>query len=78
MWLLRDSESRKGTMSVDYYFMKVRHMQIKVATYNDEYTSSKILVVTTDLNQAFYDVHSLLEFYRLNMGPNLDTNFRCL
>lgn len=74
-WLLRDSESRKGTMSIDYFCAgRVRHVQIKVAMYTDPYTNGKVHVVTTDMDQAFYNVHSLIEFYRLNLGKN----FRCM
>lgn len=74
-WLLRDSESRKGTMSIDYFCAgRVRHVQIKVAQYTDPYTHGRVHVVTTDMDQAFYNVHSLIEFYRLNLGKN----FRCI
>ncbi|XP_050301792.1 uncharacterized protein LOC126739991 [Anthonomus grandis grandis] len=71
-WLLRDSHARTNCLTISYlYENRVHHKYVAAASHVDQSSKRRIYVVTLDQQLAFYDVHSLIEFYRLNKGKTM-------
>ncbi|XP_066258722.1 uncharacterized protein [Euwallacea similis] len=73
-WLLRDSSTRNNPIISYLSRNRIYHRYISATTYIDSITETKVYVATLDYILAFYDVHSLLDFYRINNTGAL----RCL
>ncbi|XP_066143777.1 uncharacterized protein [Euwallacea fornicatus] len=73
-WLLRDSSTRNNPIISYLSRNRIYHRYISATTYIDSISDTKVYVATLDYILAFYDVHSLLDFYRINNTGAL----RCL
>ncbi|XP_076254953.1 uncharacterized protein LOC143192959 isoform X2 [Rhynchophorus ferrugineus] len=69
-FLVRKSINRPGWLVITYVFShRAHHQYIRPVILPDEDNKGGIYLATCDKETVFYDVHSLIEFYRLNKGP---------
>ncbi|KAF7283322.1 hypothetical protein GWI33_000835 [Rhynchophorus ferrugineus] len=67
---VRKSINRPGWLVITYVFShRAHHQYIRPVILPDEDNKGGIYLATCDKETVFYDVHSLIEFYRLNKGP---------